>query len=126
VAATTPEQTEDLGSFIRLERQLADLSLRRLAEMTNVSNAYLSQIERGMHQPSLRILRAIADALDLSADVLLAKTPMRKLAPSFVDTESAIRSDPHLTPDQRAALLATYRCFRALGIPRGARPTGKG
>ena len=61
----------ELGEYIRLQRQLADLSLRRLAELTHVSNAYLSQIERGLHQPSLRVLRSIARALNVSADALL-------------------------------------------------------
>src|ERR1700754_1759681 len=65
-----------LGSYIRMQRQLADLSLRQLADLTKVSNAYLSQVERGLHQPSLRVLRSIADALNLSADTLLVKAGM--------------------------------------------------
>ena len=62
-----------LGEYIRLQRQMADLSLRGMAELTKVSNAYLSQIERGLHQPSLRVLQAIAEALDIPADTLLAQ-----------------------------------------------------
>ena len=54
-----------LGSYLRAQRKLADLSLRQLAEMAQVSNAYLSQIERGLHQPSVKVLRSIADALKL-------------------------------------------------------------
>jgi transcriptional regulator with XRE-family HTH domain len=107
-----------LGEYIRVQRQLADLSLRRLAEMTHVSNAYLSQIERGLHQPSLRVIRSIADALNLSADVLLAQAGMmenRTAPPSSDaghDTEAAIRSDPSLTDDEREALIAVYRSYR--------------
>src|SRR5918999_4629776 len=60
-----------LGEFIRAQRQLAKLSLREMASMTSVSNAYLSQVERGLHQPSLKVLRSIADALELSTEQLL-------------------------------------------------------
>ena len=66
-------QLGPLGAFIRAQRQLADLSLREMAAMTRISNAYLSQVERGLHQPSLTVLRAIADALGLTTEQLLAK-----------------------------------------------------
>jgi transcriptional regulator with XRE-family HTH domain len=111
-----------LGGYIRLQRQLADLSLRQLAEMTKVSNAYLSQIERGMHQPSLRVLRSIADALDLSADTLLAQAGLLGTATGQsgqgrtgsvrTETEAAILADPELSPDDREALLRVYRSLR--------------
>jgi transcriptional regulator with XRE-family HTH domain len=98
-----------------MQRQMADLSLRRLADMTQVSNAYLSQIERGLHQPSLRVLRAIADALDVSADTLLAQAglldPPGTGSPSS-DTETAIRADPLLSPEDREALIRVYRSLR--------------
>jgi transcriptional regulator with XRE-family HTH domain len=107
-----------LGEFIRTQRQMAHLSLRRLAELTNVSNAYLSQMERGLHQPSIRVLRAIAEALNLSADTLLAQAGLRSAAADAVarnaagesvSTEAAISSDPRLTDDQRDVLLRVYR-----------------
>ncbi|HEV7829145.1 MAG TPA: helix-turn-helix transcriptional regulator, partial [Pseudonocardiaceae bacterium] len=66
-------QLGPLGAFIRAQRQLADLSLREMAALTRISNAYLSQVERGLHQPSLTVLRAIADALGLTTEQLLAK-----------------------------------------------------
>ena len=75
-AASSPKnpwqpQPGTLGSFIRMQRQLADLSLREMAAMTTVSNAYLSQIERDLHQPSLKVMQSIADALDIpTADLL--------------------------------------------------------
>src|SRR5512143_1954103 len=99
-----------LGDYIRLQRRMADLSLRQLAELTHVSNAYLSQIERGLHQPSLRVLRAIADALNLSADALLTQAGLVAPAASDApprrdDTEKAIMSDPELTPEERDVLL---------------------
>ena len=65
-------RVRQLGEYIRLQRQMADLSLRGMADLTKVSNAYLSQIERGLHQPSLRVLQAIAEALNIPANSLLA------------------------------------------------------
>ncbi|WP_369135177.1 helix-turn-helix domain-containing protein [Modestobacter sp. I12A-02662] len=106
-----------LGQYIRLQRQMADLSLRGMADLTKVSNAYLSQIERGLHQPSLRVLQAIAKALDIPPDTLLAEAGL--LSKPAADpaagprsrTEEAIRSDPDLTAEERDALLRIYRSF---------------
>jgi len=66
-------QLEALGELIRKQRQQAELTLRELAERTNVSNPYLSQIERGLHEPSVRVIKAIATALNLSAESLLVQ-----------------------------------------------------
>jgi transcriptional regulator with XRE-family HTH domain len=105
-----------LGGFIRAQRQLAKLSLRDMATMTSVSNAYLSQVERGLHQPSLKVLHSIADALQLSTEQLLTQagwvTGAAEAARSTTgNTEDAIRTDPRLTPEQRTALLGVYRSF---------------
>jgi transcriptional regulator with XRE-family HTH domain len=117
------EQREALGTFIREQRQRANLSLRQLAELTSLSNPYLSQVERGLHQPSIRALRAISDALNLSAETLLAeaglidklagRAPAAADAPGVPDTERAIRADPRLTEDQKAALITGYRSMAA-------------
>jgi len=114
-------QVNALGGFIRAQRQLANLSLREMAAMTSVSNAYLSQVERGLHQPSLKVLRSIADALSLSTDQLLSQAGWARgtetsedagaASSSTVTTEDAIRADPRLTPDQRTALLGVLRSF---------------
>ena len=109
-------RVRQLGEYIRLQRQMADLSLRGMADLTKVSNAYLSQIERGLHQPSLRVLQAIAEALDIPADALLAQAGVTSPASdtpagSRSGTEAAIRSDPNLTTEEREALLRIYRSF---------------
>jgi transcriptional regulator with XRE-family HTH domain len=109
-------RVRQLGEYIRLQRQMADLSLRGMADLTKVSNAYLSQIERGLHQPSLRVLQAIAEALNIPADTLLAAAgvvspPSDQPAGSRTGTEAAIRSDPDLTAEEREALLRIYRSF---------------
>jgi transcriptional regulator with XRE-family HTH domain len=109
---------ENLGEFIRSQRRMANLSLRELADRTHVSNPYLSQIERGLHEPSVRVLKAIADALNLSAETLLAQAGLLEDADDHDDaeggsTEAAIRRDPDLTDDQKTALLAVYRSYVA-------------
>ncbi|MGI5130115.1 helix-turn-helix domain-containing protein [Pseudonocardia sp. CA-107938] len=109
-------QINVLGDFIRAQRQLARLSLREMAAMTSVSNAYLSQIERGLHQPSLKVLQSIADALQLSTEQLLSQAgwPTSRKSDATQDapsTEDVIRADPRLTPEQRAALIGVYRSF---------------
>ena len=75
VAVTDSWQTqrEALGAFIRSQRKMANLSLRQLADLTSLSNPYLSQVERGLHEPSVRVLKAISDALNVSAETLLAQ-----------------------------------------------------
>ncbi|MGI8794433.1 MAG: helix-turn-helix domain-containing protein [Acidimicrobiales bacterium] len=108
-------QVEALGTFIRSQRQLAQLSLRDLARLTNVSNPYLSQIERGLHEPSIRVLKSIADALGVSAETLLEQAGLLDDAavadggPSA--TEQAIKAETRLTDAQKQALLAVYRGF---------------
>ena len=107
-------QMNALGEFIRAQRQLANLSLREMASMTSVSNAYLSQVERGLHQPSLKVLHSIAAALQLSTEQLLAQAGWASGAREATGTgrtEQAIRTDPRLSPEQRAALLGVYRSF---------------
>ena len=110
-------QLEALGGFIRSQRKLANLSLRDLAARTRVSNPYLSQIERGLHEPSVRVLKAIAEALNVSAETLLAQAGLLEDEPDANGgepaAEHAIRADPDLTDEQKTALLAVYRSYVA-------------
>jgi transcriptional regulator with XRE-family HTH domain len=106
-----------LGAFIRSKRKLANMSLRQLAERTKLSNPYLSQIERGLHQPSVRVIRLISDALNVSAETLLAQAGLlhrdssgrAEADPAPPDIEAAIRSERRLTDDQKSALIAVVR-----------------
>lgn len=106
-----------LGEFIRAQRRHANLSLRELAAMTQLSNAYLSQLERGQHEPSVRVLRAISAALDVSVESLLAQAGLfaddEPKPPGHGATEAAIREDPRLSDEQKDALLAVYRTLVA-------------
>lgn len=116
-------QLEALGALLRAQRLAADLSLRDLSERTNISNAYLSQVERGLHEPSLTVLRAIASALGVPLASLLDRAGLLEHGdtegePAVRDTEAAILSDQELTDAQRTALLSVYRSFIAARAPR--------
>src|SRR5581483_1965711 len=111
-------QMKSLGAFIRNQRKLANLTLRQLAELTTLSNPYLSQIERGLHQPSVRVLKLLSGALNVSAETLLAQAGLIDQArpdpddapePAVSSVESAIAADERLADEQKAALLAVYR-----------------
>lgn len=111
-----------IGAVIRHQRELAQLSLRQLSALAQVSNPYLSQIERGLHEPSVRVVRRVARALGISAEELLERAGLLDDGPlaaddgpvaADVDTESVIAADERLTADQREALLALYRTYRA-------------
>ena len=103
-----------LGAYIRSQRQLADLSQRQLAAMTNVSNTYLSQIERGLHQPSVKVLRSIADALIFPGGPLAragVATPEQEQTQDASATETAILTDAKLTEEEKQILVSIYRQF---------------
>jgi transcriptional regulator with XRE-family HTH domain len=116
-------QREALGAFIRTQRKLANLSLRQLAEMTSLSNPYLSQVERGLHQPSVRVLKLISDALNVSAETLLAQAGLLdgdragasaaagqgSASAREANAEAAILADQRLTDEQKNALITVYR-----------------
>ena len=112
-------QRQALGAFIRTQRKMANLSLRQLAELTSLSNPYLSQVERGLHEPSVRVLKSISDALNLSAETLLAQAGLIDAVTGenreadgtgqASRTEDAIGADERLSDDQKAALIAVYR-----------------
>ena len=119
--ASGRRQLEALGDLIRKQRQQAELTLRDLAERANVSNPYLSQIERGLHEPSVRVLKAIAGALNLSAEQLLVQAGVLEgtehETPAPPSVEEAVNADPKLTKDQRAALMSVYRSFIETDVP---------
>jgi transcriptional regulator with XRE-family HTH domain len=109
-------QLAALGALLRAQRTAADLTLRDLSERTKVSNAYLSQLERGLHEPSLSVLRAIASALGVPLGLLLTRAGMLErreddIEPGLRETEAAILRDPELSEPQRTALLSVYRSF---------------
>jgi transcriptional regulator with XRE-family HTH domain len=106
------ERREALGAFIREQRQVAQVSLRKLGELAGVSNVYLSQIESGLRKPSADILQKIARALQVSAESLYVQAGILD-EDRVGTTELAIAQDPRLSDSQRQALLTILASFLA-------------
>lgn len=100
---------KDLGDFIRDQRNLAQMSLRRLSEVAGISNPYLSQIERGLRNPSADILKQIAKALRISAESLYIKAGILNADESETDLTIAIMNDSKLNEEQKKTMLSLYR-----------------
>ncbi len=111
-----------LGEFIRSQRRIADLSQRELARLADLSDAYLSQLERGLHEPSVRVLNGLAQALNVPSDKLLGYLGRHDEAVPAPSTESAIATDDRLTENQKQSMLDVYRAFIAAnGVAAGDR-----
>jgi transcriptional regulator with XRE-family HTH domain len=106
-------EEKGLGDFIRMQRDIADLSLRQLSDLADVSSAYLSQVERGLYQPSAHVLKSVAEALHVSVESLYARAGLLDDEEDrrAVTVEEAIGLDERLTADQKDALLRVYRGF---------------
>jgi len=104
-----------LGDFIKSQRRIADLSQRELARLADLSDAYLSQLERGLHEPSVRVLNGLAQALNVPTDKLLTYLGRHDAATATAErsTESVIATDDRLTDNQKQSLLDLYRAFIA-------------
>ena len=105
---------KNLGEFIKAQRELANLSLRQLADMADISNPYLGQIERGMYKPSADVLKNIAGALRISAEAMYAQAGLLDDTPAAAGdhtVEDAIKLDAKLTTDQKETLIRIYRGF---------------
>jgi transcriptional regulator with XRE-family HTH domain len=105
------DRLEELGTFIREQRQLGRMSLRKLSEVAGISNPYLSQIERGLRKPSAEILQQIAKALRISAETLYVRAGILEERDGAMDVEMAVLLDPQLSEDQKQTLLTVYRSF---------------
>jgi transcriptional regulator with XRE-family HTH domain len=121
---TTPGSA--LGDFIREQRHLARLSLREMARLTSISNAYLSQVERGLHEPSVRVLHAVADALGVPFEELVGRAgPARPETAGAAQgsqlsgVERAIRQESRLSAAQKEALISVFRGFLDVGAEPG-------
>lgn len=101
---------EQFGTFLKAQRRLAELSQRELARMTNLSDPYLSQLERGLHEPSIRVVKSIARALNIPAETMLRNAGLLD-EESEATTEAAIHADPKLSQTQKDSLIAVYRNF---------------
>jgi transcriptional regulator with XRE-family HTH domain len=108
---TVQELGRDLGSYIREQRAIAQISLRQLARAAGVSNPYLSQIERGLRKPSARILQQIARGLRISAEALYVQAGILDERVAGPVAEALI-ADPSISERQKQVLLDIYESFR--------------
>lgn len=106
------QRWRDVGEFIRDQRRMGQLSLRKLSEKAGVSNPYLSQIERGLRRPSAEILQQIARALQISAETLYVRAGILDEPDERPDLITAIRSDPWINEEQKKTLVHIYESFR--------------
>ena len=112
---TTQQSADDqlkLGEIIRRQRELTELSMRQVAAMAGISNPYLSQIERGLRAPSEEVLRAIAESLNVSADLLRGD----QSEDASAEVIEAIQSDSDLTASQRRSLIEAYQALRRVTL----------
>ena len=117
-------RAERLGEIIRRQRELSALSMRQFATLAGISNPYLSQIERGLREPSDRVVDAIASVLEVSAATLYEQAGVTVGEdPEISAVEEAVREDQRLTGRQRQALIEVYRAFvaQARPVPRSRR-----
>jgi transcriptional regulator with XRE-family HTH domain len=112
MAKLSMRTVEGLGDYLREQRGQAQMSLRQLAELADVSNPYLSQIERGLRRPSAEVLQQLAKALRISAESLYVRAGILDADETGARmVEDAIALDPQLTERQKTALLDIYRSF---------------
>ncbi|MFN8050172.1 MAG: helix-turn-helix transcriptional regulator [Acidimicrobiales bacterium] len=102
----------DLGEFIREQRNVGQMSLRKLSELAGVSNPYLSQIERGLRKPSAEILQQIARALEISSETLYVRAGILDEPDGIPDLISEIRRDPFIGEEQKKTMVRIYESFR--------------
>lgn len=115
----------DLGEFIREQRRVGHLSLRKLSEMAGISNPYLSQIERGLRKPSAEILQQIARALEISSESLYVRAGILEDHAGDTDLVAEIRRDPWLNEEQKKTLVQIYESFRGERRAAGFGPDGR-
>ncbi|HEY0814840.1 MAG TPA: helix-turn-helix transcriptional regulator [Pseudonocardia sp.] len=111
VEKAVEKAVDDIGSYIRSQREGAQVSLRQLARTAGVSNPYLSQIERGLRKPSAEILQQIAKGLRISAEALYIRAGILEEKPASAVSD-AVLVDPSLTERQKQVLLDVYKSFR--------------
>ncbi|UGT64688.1 helix-turn-helix domain-containing protein [Nocardia asteroides] len=102
---------QDIGGFIRSQRESAQVSLRQLAALAGVSNPYLSQIERGLRNPSAEVLAQIAKALRVSSEVLYVRAGFLEQRPHG-PIRDALLADTTISERQKQVLLDIYESFR--------------
>jgi transcriptional regulator with XRE-family HTH domain len=105
------EHLRTLGEYIKAQRQMNQLTQRELARLADLSDTYMSQLERGLHEPSIRVLKSLAESLGIRPDQLIMYASGLPTNEADVDTEEAIRRDARLTAAQRRAMGSVLRSY---------------
>jgi len=111
--AAQSSRTRSLANYLRRQRSLADISLRKIIERSGIPGIVLKELEGGLQHPSQTILQSLAGALRLSAETLYLQAGV--LDPRDVEETDAVREirrDPHLTERQRDIVVDVYKAFR--------------
>jgi len=109
---------DSVGEYIADRRRAAELTLRQLAELTGVSNPYLSQIERGLRRPSAEVLQQLSKALRVSAESLYVRAGILDPDDHPASTvEMAVLGDTSISERHKQVLLDVYRSFVAEDAP---------
>ncbi|RMI30830.1 helix-turn-helix domain-containing protein [Nocardia stercoris] len=123
--ARVASAAHDIGSFIRAQREAAQVSLRQLAQLAGVSNPYLSQIERGLRNPSAEVLSQIAKGLRMSSEVLYVRAGFLEQR-THSPVRDALLADSGLSERQKQVLLDIYDSFRRENGENGNDPEAYG
>ena len=115
----------DLGEFIRDQRRVGHLSLRKLSEMAGISNPYLSQIERGLRKPSAEILQQIARALEISSETLYIRAGILEERGRHRRPRRRDPARPVISEDQKKTLVRIYESFRHENNNGSVTPTSR-
>ena len=107
-----------VGDYIKAHRQINQLTQRELARLADLSDTYMSQLERGLHEPSIRVLKSLAESLGIRPDQLIMYASGLSTTEADVDTEETIRRDARLTPSQRRAMGSVLRSYLDDNKPR--------
>src|SRR2546421_8750491 len=107
------EQTETIGQRLRRLRTERRLSQRELSS-PGVSYAYISRIEAGARQPSVKALRKLAQKLGVSADYLetgseVRADELRELRLSEAELRLRLEQDADASAEEFGALLEEAR-----------------
>ena len=111
--APKPKRVQSLADYLRRQRSLADISLRKIIERSGIPGVVLKEIEGGLQHPSQTLLQSLAGALRLSAETLYLQAGV--LDPRDLEESDAVREirrDPHLTEQQRDTVVEVYKAFR--------------
>ncbi len=102
---------ESIGKRIKSYRSMKNLSQEELGELVSINYRHISNIENGRRFPSLELIVAIANALDVSADDLLTDNLKHSSSPVDTEIHDLLLDCNH---DEKAILTRTLTFLKAL------------